>query len=184
MTSLLSSFLYQSASKIESFSRRSSTEEQQRSPPELIYKSKSSPTSNTSGGPFYYQPYNSAEPVPTASFLPPPPYDTMQIRNGNSTPTPTPSTSWTTEMSALAEKIRDDVTNSLKNNKQQANIDRHSISQGMKLVSIAADEYEGGNESTALEIYLTGIDKIIMALPSKLFLFIYTLNLGLINFDR
>jgi hypothetical protein len=174
MTSLLSSFLYQSASKIESFSRRSSTEEQQRSPPELIYKSKSSPTSNTSGGPFYYQPYNSAEPVPTASFLPPPPYDTMQIRNGNSTPTPTPSTSWTTEMSALAEKIRDDVTNSLKNNKQQ----------GMKLVSIAADEYEGGNESTALEIYLTGIDKIIMALPSKLFLFIYTLNLGLINFDR
>ncbi|KAI8875968.1 hypothetical protein K501DRAFT_201513 [Backusella circina FSU 941] len=91
----------------------------------------------------------------------------MHIRNGNTTPTPTPSTSWTTEMSALAEKIRDDVTNSLKNNKQQANIDRHSISQGMKLVSIAADEYESGNESTALEIYLTGIDKIIMALPNK-----------------
>jgi hypothetical protein len=178
MTSLLTSFLYQSANKIESFSRRSSTEEQQRSPPELIYKSKSSPISNTSGGPFYYQPYNSAEPVPTASLLPPPPYDTMQIRNGNNTPTPTPtpSTSWTTEMSALAEKIRDDVTNSLKNNKQQANIDRHSISQGMKLVSIAADEYEGGNESTALEIYLTGIDKIIMALPSKLF-YLFTLKI-------
>ncbi len=47
-----------------------------------------------------------------------------------------------------------------------SNIDRHSISQGMKLVSIAADEYEEGNESVALDIYLTGVDKILMALPS------------------
>ncbi|KAF1797058.1 hypothetical protein FB192DRAFT_1313656 [Mucor lusitanicus] len=37
----------------------------------------------------------------------------------------------------------------------------------MKLVSIAADEYEEGNESVALDIYLTGVDKILMALPNK-----------------
>jgi hypothetical protein len=73
-------------------------------------------------------------------------------------------------MSALAEKIKDDVTSSFKGKQQQLQqqqIDRHSISQGMKLVSIAADEYEDGNESVALDIYLTGVDKIIMALPSK-----------------
>lgn len=46
-------------------------------------------------------------------------------------------------------------------------LDRHSLSQGIKLISIGADEYEEGNDSTALNIYLTGIDMIIMALPSK-----------------
>ncbi|KAI9478674.1 MAG: hypothetical protein EXX96DRAFT_483109 [Benjaminiella poitrasii] len=79
-------------------------------------------------------------------------------------PTPTPSTSWASEMSALAERIKDDQSFSMSD---ENNIDRHSISQGMKLVSIAADEYEDGNESVALDIYLTGVDKIIMALPNK-----------------
>ncbi|KAI8340380.1 hypothetical protein EDC96DRAFT_416666, partial [Choanephora cucurbitarum] len=76
---------------------------------------------------------------------------------------------WTSEMSALAEKIKDDVTNTLKGNSKsnQQQVDRYGISQGMKLVSIAADEYEGGNESVALNLYLTGVDKILMALPSK-----------------
>ncbi|KAI8061540.1 uncharacterized protein B0P05DRAFT_557418 [Gilbertella persicaria] len=93
----------------------------------------------------------------------PPPYDTMP------SPTPTPSNSWTSEMSALAEKIRDDVTSTFKGNHKSNSqqVDRHSISQGMKLVSIAADEYESGNESVALDLYLTGVDKILMALPNK-----------------
>lgn len=89
------------------------------------------------------------------NLTPPPPYDPPPI-------TPTPSTSWTFEMSALAEKIKDHTFN------QGGHIDRHSISQGMKLVSIAADEYEQGHELVALNIYLTGVDKVLMALPSKL----------------
>ncbi|KAG1464387.1 hypothetical protein G6F56_005093 [Rhizopus delemar] len=69
------------------------------------------------------------------------------------------SSSWNSEISALADKIKLDVTHKP--------LDKHSISQGIKLVSIAADEYEQGNESVALNIYLTGVDKIIMALPNK-----------------
>lgn len=102
----------------------------------------------------------------SAEYIPsPPPYNTQVLHS----PQPTPSTSWTSEMSALAEKIRDDVASTFKGNSNSSvnNVDRHSISQGMKLVSIAADEYEQGNESVALDIYLTGVDKILMALPSK-----------------
>lgn len=66
-------------------------------------------------------------------------------------------------MSMLADKIRDD---DMTRAKQVIHLDRRSISQGLKLVSIAADEYDGGNETVALDIYLTGIDKILMALPS------------------
>ncbi|CAO3674363.1 unnamed protein product [Rhizopus stolonifer] len=68
------------------------------------------------------------------------------------------SSSWNSEMNALADKIKLNVTHKP--------LDKHSISQGIKLVSIAADEYEQGNESVALNIYLTGVDKIIMALPN------------------
>jgi hypothetical protein len=105
----------------------------------------------------------------SAEYIPsPPPYDTQILHS----PQPTPSTSWTSEMSTLAEKIRDDLASTFKgttssSNSFANNVDRHSISQGMKLVSIAADEYEQGNESVALDIYLTGVDKILMALPSK-----------------
>ncbi|KAL0078114.1 hypothetical protein F4703DRAFT_1878723 [Phycomyces blakesleeanus] len=101
----------------------------------------------------------------------PPPYN----HSPHSSPVPSPSTSWTSEMSFLAEKIRNDTaalmgssnSNNTNNSKQAANLDRRSISQGMKLVSIAADEYDDGNESVALDIYLTGLDKILMALPNK-----------------
>lgn len=131
---------------------------------------------SNNGGGYCYHPQMSY----SAEYIPaPPPYDTMQQQQQQqqqlmTSPTPTPSTSWTSEMSALAEKIKDDVANTFKGNtsKQTSNslpnnIDRHSISQGMKLVSIAADEYEEGNESVALDIYLTGVDKILMALPNK-----------------
>ncbi|CAO3641269.1 unnamed protein product [Cunninghamella echinulata] len=69
-------------------------------------------------------------------------------------PIMSPSTSWTTDMSSNMDK-------------SEIILDRRSISQGMKLVSIAADEYDEGNETVALDIYLTGIDKILMALPNK-----------------
>ncbi|KAI7859997.1 hypothetical protein BDC45DRAFT_530446 [Circinella umbellata] len=107
----------------------------------------------------------------SSSSPPPPPYDYR-----SSSPIPTPSTSWTSEMSVLADKIRDDAaalsttTASTSNQQIGANIemlDRRSISQGMKLVAIAADEYEDGNMTVALDIYLSGIDKILMALPNK-----------------
>lgn len=81
---------------------------------------------------------------------------------GGGSPIPTPSTSWTSEMSVLADKIRDDTVHTVDS------LDRRSISQGMKLVAIAADEYEDGNNTVALDIYLSGIDKILMALPSRL----------------
>lgn len=159
MSSFVSSILHNSANKIESMSKRTNNQPRNSPPQQVDLGSRlamqASTSVNSSGSGYYYSP--------------PPPYDPQQKVFS---PTPTPSTSWTSEMSALAEKIKDDVTNSFKSNKStndtQNNIDRHSISQGMKLVSIAADEYEQGNESVALDIYLTGVEKVLMALPSKL----------------
>lgn len=88
--------------------------------------------------------------------------NTSASYGGGGSPIPTPSTSWTSEMSVLADKIRDDSAHTVDS------LDRRSISQGMKLVAIAADEYEDGNNTVALDIYLSGIDKILMALPSRL----------------
>ncbi|KAG0177825.1 hypothetical protein DFQ29_004287 [Apophysomyces sp. BC1021] len=97
----------------------------------------------------------------------PPPYDTML----QTSPVPTPSTSWTSDVSAFVDRLRDDAASIVGTNKgqqqQMANLDRRSISQGIKLVAIAADEYDDGNDSVALDIYLSGIDKILMALPNK-----------------
>lgn len=69
-------------------------------------------------------------------------------------------------MSMLADKIRDDAAALSDGSGVDHNLDRRSISQGMKLVAIAADEYDDGNKTVALDIYLSGIDKILMALPS------------------
>lgn len=54
-------------------------------------------------------------------------------------------------------------------------VDKKGIVHGIRLVEIAVDEYECGNEAIALDIYLSGLDKIIMALPSKykLVFFVY-----------
>ncbi|KAI7879992.1 hypothetical protein K492DRAFT_178211 [Lichtheimia hyalospora FSU 10163] len=88
-------------------------------------------------------------------------------------PQPKPSTSWTTQMSTLAHRIRDNAAsmNAIMTNTSDTSVseslDRKSISQGMKLVAIAADEFDDGNDTVALEIYLSGIDKILMALPNK-----------------
>ncbi|KAI9315162.1 hypothetical protein BX666DRAFT_1879026 [Dichotomocladium elegans] len=91
----------------------------------------------------------------------PPPYD------GSSTnsPVPTPSTSWTSEMSALADRIKDHHASI--DGCPVNSLDRKSIAQGMKLFAVAADEFENGSPSIALDIYLSGIDKVLMALPYK-----------------
>ncbi|CAO3611091.1 unnamed protein product [Cunninghamella blakesleeana] len=78
----------------------------------------------------------------------------MNYSPAMASPIMSPSTSWTTDMSSNMDK-------------GEILLDCRSISQGMKLVSIAADEYDVGNETVALDIYLTGIDKILMALPNK-----------------
>ncbi|KAI8988373.1 hypothetical protein BDF20DRAFT_833234 [Mycotypha africana] len=146
---------------------------------------------NISANTYYYQyPQQTSNHNNTDCITAPPPYDTMsqyqyscqpqaqqQQLSLSTSPTPTPSTSWTSEMNALAQKIKDDVTKTFlsKSSKKtlssssisNTTVDRHSISQGMKLVSIAADEYESGNEAVALGVYLTGVDKILMALPNK-----------------
>ncbi|KAI8639858.1 hypothetical protein BD408DRAFT_370930 [Parasitella parasitica] len=165
MSSFVSSILYNSANKLESMSKQKPKNKSTNSEHPLagsrLAMHASTPILPSNS--YYQHPQmsHSADHIPA-----PPPYDTMQQQLHS--PTPSPSTSWTLEMSALAEKIRDDVTKTFKgSNKQTANIDRHSISQGMKLVSIAADEYEEGNESVALDIYLAGVDKILMALPNK-----------------
>lgn len=99
--------------------------------------------------------------------------DTQDEWHQKEPPQPKPSTSWTTQMSTLANKIRDNAAsmNAIMANTSDTNVaeslDRKSISQGMKLVAIAADEFDEGNDTIALEIYLSGIDKILMALPSK-----------------
>lgn len=49
----------------------------------------------------------------------------------------------------------------------KSTINKKSLTQGIKLVEFAVDEFESGNEALALDIYLSGLDKIIMALPSK-----------------
>lgn len=99
--------------------------------------------------------------------------DTQDEWHQKEPPQPKPSTSWSTQMSTLANKIRDNAAsmNAIMANTSDTsvaeNLDRKSISQGMKLVAIAADEFDEGNDTIALEIYLSGIDKILMALPSK-----------------
>lgn len=174
MSSFVSSILHSSANKIESVSfgskKNKSKQQQQQSDILGSRLAMHASTPTLSNNTYYYhhpQRSHSTEYVPAA----PPPYDT-QLNLHHTSPVPSPSTSWTSEMSAFAEKIKDDVASSFKStnsSKKSASsaIDRHSISQGMKLVSIAADEYEQGNESVALGIYLTGIDKILMALPSE-----------------
>ncbi|KAI9358058.1 hypothetical protein BD770DRAFT_387700 [Pilaira anomala] len=168
MSSFVSSILHSSANKFDSKYKNKSKDNNDLGSRLSLNGStpilSSSVATATANGYYYHHPQKSY----SAEFIPaPPPYDIQH------SPVPTPSTSWTSEMSALAEKIKDDVTNTFKSNKsvaitsKQSNIDRRSISQGMKLVSIAADEYEGGNEADALGIYLTGVDKILMALPNK-----------------
>lgn len=176
MSSFVSSILHSSANKIESVSfgsyKKNKTKAKSKQQADLgsrLAMHASTPILPSNSGYYYHHPQrsHSTEYVPA---LAPPPYDTQQQLLQIHSPVPSPSTSWTSEMSAFAEKIKDDVTSSFKSSKKStSNIDRHSISQGMKLVSIAADEYEQGNESVALGIYLTGIDKILMALPSKFF---------------
>lgn len=92
--------------------------------------------------------------LPTSSTDHPPPYDNA------------PQKSTYTQ---LVDKLIDTTTS----NKwgyylASRSVDRKSLSQGVKLVEIAVDEFETGNEAIGLDVYLAGLDKIIMALPSKI----------------
>ncbi|RCI06907.1 hypothetical protein CU098_010908 [Rhizopus stolonifer] len=44
--------------------------------------------------------------------------------------------------------------------------DRRSFMQGVKLIEVAMDEFDSGNDANGLDIYLTGLDKILAALPA------------------
>lgn len=89
--------------------------------------------------------------LPTSSAEHPPPYD-------NAAPKST--------YSQLVDKLMDTATSKLGYSTRRS-VDRKSLSQGVKLVEIAVEEFETGNEAIGLDVYLAGLDKIIMALPSK-----------------
>ncbi|KAI9283943.1 hypothetical protein BC943DRAFT_361601 [Umbelopsis sp. AD052] len=71
------------------------------------------------------------------------------------------------DIESLADAVKQNSHLANAINKSGRSLDRKSIIQGIKLVSIAADEYDEGNDTVALDIYLTGLDKIVMALPAK-----------------
>ncbi|KAG2202029.1 hypothetical protein INT47_006221 [Mucor saturninus] len=47
-----------------------------------------------------------------------------------------------------------------------AKVDRKGLSAGIQLVGLAVEEFEIGNDAVGLDIYLSGLDKIIMSLPN------------------
>ena len=69
--------------------------------------------------------------------------------------------------SQFVDKLIDSTTSKFGYHLPSRAVDRKSLSQGVKLVEIAVDEFESGNEAIGLDVYLSGLDKIIMALPSK-----------------
>lgn len=185
MASFVSSFLHHSANKIEDLSRHGKRKGNVRRNSSggsefgtrLHQAALSMPTVNQK---FHYQQPQASH---STECVAPPVYDpaSMFVKYSNQpyhhiqnqqldqrhlvTPTLTPSTSWSTDLSNTSSTY-DQATRSC-SPEYGILLDRRSISQGMKLVSIAADEYDEGNEAVALDIYLTGLDKILMALPSK-----------------
>ncbi|GAN06291.1 hypothetical protein MAM1_0118c05771 [Mucor ambiguus] len=88
--------------------------------------------------------------LPTSSADHPPPYN---------------NTAQKSTYSQLVDKLIDKTTSKLGYYSTSRSVDRKSLSQGVKLVEIAVDEFETGNEAIGLDVYLAGLDKIIMALP-------------------
>ncbi|CAO0801988.1 unnamed protein product [Mucor circinelloides] len=68
--------------------------------------------------------------------------------------------------SHLVDKLIDTTSSKFGYQSSNRSVDRKSLSQGVKLVDIAVDEFETGNEAIGLDVYLAGLDKIIMALPN------------------
>ncbi|KAL9559155.1 hypothetical protein MBANPS3_000559 [Mucor bainieri] len=99
-----------------------------------------------------YNNSNNMNQLPTASAADhPPPYDNATQKS---------------TYSQLVDKLIDTTTSKLNcYYSASRSIDRRSLSQGVKLVEIAVDEFETGNDTIGLDIYLAGLDKIIMALP-------------------
>lgn len=152
MASIVSTFLHHSANKIEDFSRSKKKNNGKSVNNQGIGMMPQAALST----PTMQQPYRHPQASYSAEYVTA--FNDPMVMNYSSamaSPIMSPSTSWTTDMSSNMDK-------------GEILLDRRSISQGMKLVSIAADEYDVGNETVALDIYLTGIDKILMALPSIL----------------
>ncbi|KAI7873031.1 hypothetical protein BDF14DRAFT_1877479 [Spinellus fusiger] len=106
---------------------------------------------------------------------PPPPYTTPQQQSPPHLSSSSSSSSsssfsggaWISNVGTLVDKIKY-YTTSMPSKKQAVQLDRRSIDHGMKLVSIAADEYDRGNETNALNIYFAGLENILMALPNTM----------------
>ncbi|KAI8643718.1 hypothetical protein BD408DRAFT_431192 [Parasitella parasitica] len=79
----------------------------------------------------------------------PPPYDTSK-----------------SAYSQFVDKLIDSTASRFGYHLSSRVVDRKSLSQGVRLVEIAVDEFETGNEAIGLDVYLAGLDKIIMALPN------------------
>ncbi|CEP13393.1 hypothetical protein [Parasitella parasitica] len=79
----------------------------------------------------------------------PPPYDTSK-----------------SAYSQFVDKLIDSTTSRFGYHLPSRAVDRKSLSQGVRLVEIAVDEFETGNEAIGLDVYLAGLDKIIMAMPN------------------
>lgn len=97
---------------------------------------------------------NNMSQLPTSSADHPPPYDNTAASKST--------------YSQLVDKLMDTATSKLGYHSVSRSVDRKSLSQGVKLVEIAVEEFETGNEAIGLDVYLAGLDKIIMALPSKI----------------
>lgn len=97
--------------------------------------------------------YRSLSQLPTSSVDHPPLYNNVAQKPN---------------YSHLVDKLIDTTTSKFGYQSSNRSVDRKSLSQGVKLVDIAVDEFETGNEAIGLDVYLAGLDKIIMALPSKI----------------
>ncbi|KAL7327192.1 hypothetical protein PS15p_209421 [Mucor circinelloides] len=95
--------------------------------------------------------YRSLSQLPTSSVDHPPLYNNVAQKPN---------------YSHLVDKLIDTTTSKFGYQSSNRSVDRKSLSQGVKLVDIAVDEFETGNEAIGLDVYLAGLDKIIMALPN------------------
>lgn len=91
----------------------------------------------------------------------PPPYDPSRSNTGR------PSSHTLSYRQQFIDKIRDTTSKLGYQDSTRSIVDRKSLYHGMKLVEIAVEEFEYGNDAIGLDVYLCGLDKIITALSRK-----------------
>ncbi|KAF7728037.1 hypothetical protein EC973_006802 [Apophysomyces ossiformis] len=67
-----------------------------------------------------------------------------------------------TDGSFLSKSLRQNIFGSA-----ASTLDRQTLSQAVKLLLIAADEFDHGDHKIALNIYLNSVDMMLMAIPNK-----------------